>query len=87
MLQLSLILLHPENYLNVSDFSKIANRENYLDINFRLLNFPHSSISTTGRALHNLPFEPAGLAGARRVDPLKVIESHILTILIVVPVR
>ena len=61
--------------LHASTLSDIAKSRELLKRQLHVITSSRSSISFTSRGLHNLPFELAGLAGARRVDPVGVIQS------------
>ena len=55
---------------------KISKSRKLLRHQLQLLTSSQSSIVSSGREVNNLPFA-AGLAGARRVDPLEVIQSPV----------
>ena len=62
--------------LHASAVSDIATSRKLLKRQLQLIKSSRSTILATGREVNNLPFESAGLAGARRVDPLQVIPSQ-----------
>jgi len=63
--------------LHASAFPEIVKFQELLERQLRVITFSRSLILFTGRELHNFPLDSAGLSGARRVDPLKVIRSLI----------
>ena len=63
-------MLHPENYLD------IATSRELLRCQLQLITSYRSTTFSSGREVNNLLLA-AGLAGARRVDPLKVIQSPV----------
>jgi len=62
--------------LHASAFSDIATSRKLLKRQLQLITSSRSTILASGREVYNLPLA-AGLAGARRVDPLKVIQSPV----------
>jgi len=62
--------------LYASAFSDIAKSKALLKRRFQLLTSPRSTILSSARVMNNLPFESAGLAGARRMDPLQNVPSQ-----------
>ena len=61
--------------LHASTFSEIATWRGLLWRQLLIIASSRSNILTSSREVNNLPFESAGLAVARRVDPLEVIPS------------
>jgi hypothetical protein len=66
--------------LRASTFSEIATSRNLLKHQLQLIISSRSTASVSGREMNNLS-SAAGLAGARRVDPLKVISNSISRII------
>ena len=63
--------------LHASPFSNIATSRELLIRQLQLITSSLSSILSYDKEVNNLPLESAGLAGARRMDPLEVIKSPI----------
>jgi hypothetical protein len=63
--------------LHASAFPDIATSLELLTRQLQLIASLRSSLLSSDRELINLPFESAGLAGARMVDPLEAIQSPI----------
>ena len=61
--------------LDASAFSDIATSRELLKRQLQLITSSRSTISASSKEVNNLPLA-AGPAGARRVDPLKVILRH-----------
>jgi len=64
--------------LHASAFSEIAKSRTLLRRQLQVITSSRSSIFSNGRELHSLPFESVDIACARRVDPLEIIQSHML---------
>ena len=64
--------------LHASAFYDIATSRDLLQRQLYLVTSLRSTILASGTGMNNLPLKSAGLAGARRVDPLKVIQSSVL---------
>ena len=63
--------------LYASAFSDNAKSRALIRRQIQLTTSLRSSILSSGRELHNMPFESARLAGTRRADPLEIIQSPI----------
>ena len=64
-----------EEHLHASAFSDIATSRELLRRQLQRIASSRSSILSSDRKLNNLPFEFAGVAAARRVDPLEIMKS------------
>ena len=65
------------NNLHASTFSDIATSRELLRRQLQIISSSRSTILSSGREVNELSFESWGLASARRVDPLKIIQSPI----------
>ena len=65
-----------EENLHASTFSDIATSRDLLQRQLHLITSSRSTILSSATEMNNLPLA-AGLAGARRVDPLKVVQSPV----------
>ena len=61
--------------LHASTSSETAKSRKLLSHQLQVITSLPSNILSTGRELYNFSFESAGLAGARRVETLKIIQS------------
>ena len=61
--------------LHALTFSDMATSRELLRRQLQLVTSLLSTMLSSGRKVNNLPFESAGLGGARRVDPVEVIPS------------
>ena len=61
--------------LHALTFANIATSPELLRRQLQIITSSRSTFLSSDREVNNLPLESAGLAGARRVDPLKVIQS------------